>query len=384
MFTVTGNIKDLNTLQYVEGANVRLSTAEDGVVASTLSSESGNFLFTNNQVFLNKLYILTIDKDNYFTLTDTINTIGLEFSRDFTKDYDLSPIPDQPVVLPDILYDLAKWDLKPQFEDSLQSLIETLQINPTITIELGSHTDNRDSEERNDILSQKRAQSVVDYLILRGIDPLRLTAKGYGERVPRTLQKDYVIDGYTFKAGTVLTEEFINSLESNNLKEAAHQLNRRTEFRVLSKDYVPRTNISDNQTAHIRLRPEDNKIDFVQDTRGNFSFNAIVNAYTERITYDQSFDFGVSQIKAMAMLKDGIITKNDFKGDDIDKIITAGAIKNLSVFVIKEMRIADKTLYNVEVTVYNNLLYDWVIGQKVLKKFGNFEFDINTMKLIFK
>lgn len=155
MFTVTGNIKDLNTLQYVEGANVRLSTAEDGVVASTLSSESGNFLFTNNQVFLNKLYILTIDKDNYFTLTDTINTIGLEFSRDFTKDYDLSPIPDQPVVLPDILYDLAKWDLKPQFEDSLQSLIETLQINPTITIELGSHTDNRDSEERNDILSQK-------------------------------------------------------------------------------------------------------------------------------------------------------------------------------------------------------------------------------------
>lgn len=384
MFTVNGNIKDLNTLQYVEGANVRLSTAEDGVVASTLSSESGNFLFTNNQVFLNKLYILTIDKDNYFTLTDTINTIGLEFSRDFTKDYDLSPIPDQPVVLPDILYDLAKWDLKPQFEDSLQSLIETLQINPTITIELGSHTDNRDSEERNDILSQKRAQSVVDYLILRGIDPLRLTAKGYGERVPRTLQKDYVIDGYTFKAGTVLTEEFINSLESNNLKEAAHQLNRRTEFRVLSKDYVPRTNISDNQTAHIRLRPEDNKIDFVQDTRGNFSFNAIVNAYTERITYDQSFDFGVSQIKAMAMLKDGIITKNDFKGDDIDKIITAGAIKNLSVFVIKEMRIADKTLYNVEVTVYNNLLYDWVIGQKVLKKFGNFEFDINTMKLIFK
>lgn len=224
----------------------------------------------------------------------------------------------------------------------------------------------------------------MDYLILRGIDPLRLTAKGYGERVPRTLQKDYVIDGYTFKAGTVLTEEFINSLESNNLKEAAHQLNRRTEFRVLSKDYVPRTNISDKQTAHIRLRPEDNKIDFVQDTRGNFSFNAIVNAYTERITYDQSFDFGVSQIKAMAMLKDGIITKNDFKGDDIDKIITAGAIKNLSVFVIKEMRIADKTLYNVEVTVYNNLLYDWVIGQKVLKKFGNFEFDINTMKLIFK
>lgn len=381
LFTITGNIKDDNSLQYVEGANVRLSTVEEGVMSSTLSSESGNFLFSNNQVFINKLYILTIDKDNYFTLTDTISTMGLEFSRDFNKDYTLVPIPDQPVVLPDILYDFAKWELKPQFEDSLQSLIETLQINPFITIELGSHTDNRDSEERNDILSQKRAQSVVDYLILRGIDPLRLTAKGYGERVPRTLQKDYIFENYTFESGTQLTEEYINSLESNDLKEFAHQLNRRTEFKVLSKDYVPRTDINDDQTAQITLRPEDNKIDFVQDTRGYFSFNAIVNAYTERLTYDQTFDFGVSQQKAMTLLKDGIITKNDFKDENS---ITAGAIKNLSVFVIKEMHIADKTLYNVEVTVYNNLMYDWIIGQRALKKFGNFKFDINTMKLIFE
>ena len=105
-------------------------------------------------------------------------------------------------MLPDILYDLGKWDLKPQFEDSLQGLIETLQVNPTITIELASHTDARDTDEHNDILSQKRAQSVVDYLIIRGIDPLRLTAKGYGERVPRTIQKDITVKGYTFKAPT--------------------------------------------------------------------------------------------------------------------------------------------------------------------------------------
>ena len=103
------------------------------------------------------------------------------------------------------------------------------------------NTDARDTEERNDILSQKRAQSVVDYLIIRGIDPLRLTAKGYGERVPRTLMNDVTTKGYTFKAGTVLTEEFINKLPSTEIKEAAHQMNRRTEFRILSKDFVPRT-----------------------------------------------------------------------------------------------------------------------------------------------
>ena len=383
LFTLNGTIKDKNSLQFVAGANVRIS-GSDGSKASTLSSEKGAFQFNSSQLSINNIYVLTIDKDNFFTLTDTISTMGLEFSRDFTPSYEIEMIPDGSIVLPEIQYDLSQWDLKPQFEDSLQGLIEILQINPNITIELGSHTDFRDTDARNDILSQKRAQSVCDYLVIRGIDPYRLTAKGYGERVPRTLMKDITYEGYTFKSGTQLTESYINALPTEQLKEYAHQLNRRTEFKVISKDYVPRNNIDDEQTATIRLNPEDNKVQFVQDKAGNFVFNAIVNAYTQSITYNQNADFTVSQKQAMELLMNGAINRHDFIGDNIEKIITEGAIKDRSVFIIREMRIADRTVQNIEVTVFNNQKNDWVIGAKALKKFGDFEFNTEEHKLIFK
>lgn len=382
LFTIAGTIKDVNSLQYVDGATVRIA-GSDGSNYTTNSSETGAFLFTNSQIKLNNTYVITIDKKNYLTFTDTISTIGLEFSRDFNEEYQMSMIPDKPVVLPDILYELAKWELRPQFEDSLRGLIELLQVNPNITIELGSHTDSRDSHESNDILSQKRAQSVCDYLVIRGIDPYRLTAKGYGERVPRTLQKDYTHNGFTFKAGTKLTEDYINSLPNDDIKEFAHQLNRRSEFRVISKDYVSREFISDDQMATIDMKPQDNQIDFILNKQGNYIFKSIINAYTEDITYDKDFDFGVSQEKVMELLKEGIITKNDFIGDNIERIITIGAVADRAEFVIREMHIADRTVENIKVTVYNNLTSDWVMGQKTLKQFGEFKFDTNNMKLIF-
>jgi len=383
LFTINGTIKDRNSLQLVSGANVSI-IGTDGTRATTLSSDKGTFQFNESVLSLNNIYILTIDKNNYFTTTDTISTMGLEFSRDFTPNYEIAMIPSGTVVLPEIQYDLGKWDLKPQFEDSLQGLIEILQVNPNITIELGSHTDYRDTDARNDILSQKRAQSVCDYLVIRGIDPLRLTAKGYGERVPRTLRNDVTFKGYTFKAGTKLTEDYIKKLPSEEIQEYANQLNRRTEFRVLSKDFVPRESVDDDQMANIKLNPEDNKVAFAQDKSGYFSFKTYINAYTEYVTYDRDSDFSVSQKKVMEMLNNGNITKDDFIGENIDRIITAGAVKDRAVFIIKEMRIADRSVENIEVTVVNSQKYDWMIGSKALKKFGNFEFDTDEHKLIFK
>jgi hypothetical protein len=131
--------------------------------------------------------------------------------------------------------------LKPQYQDSLQGLIKTLDENETIIIELASHTDSRGTDESNDVLSQKRAESVVNYLIDRGIDPDRLVAKGYGEHVPRQLSKDMMKDGFLFKAGTVLSQAFVDSLKTKPEQEAAYALNRRSEFRILSKDFVPKT-----------------------------------------------------------------------------------------------------------------------------------------------
>ena len=355
LFTFSGTVKDAKTKQYASNAAVRL-IGSDGSNIMTRTKEKGYFNFSDSQINKNTTYDITIDKDNYFTLTAQQTTIGLEFSKDIVQDFDIEPIPQEPIMLPDILYDLGKWDLKPQFEDSLQGLIETLQVNPTITIELASHTDARDTDERNDILSQKRAQSVVDYLIIRGIDPHRLTAKGYGERVPRTIQKDMTVRGYTFKAGTRLTEDFINKLPNNDVREAAHQMNRRTEFRILSKDFVPRDHISEGGTVNIAINPEEDQTEmFTIDKKGYFNFVGIVDGYKEPFTYSQNADLCVSESRALQLLKDGRITADDFKGDT-EKILTTGGIANNSIVVIKEVRIAGRSLYNVECKVVSKMI----------------------------
>ena len=100
-----------------------------------------------------------------------------------------------------------------------------------------SHTDSRDTEEYNMDLSQKRAQSVVDYLIGKGIAAERLTAKGYGETSPKVVDEAIMKDAPFLRLGTTLTEQYINSLDNDEQKEIAHQINRRTEFRVLRTDY---------------------------------------------------------------------------------------------------------------------------------------------------
>ena len=383
LFTFSGTVKDAKTKQYVSNASVRM-VGSDGSSNMTRTNEKGYFNFSESQMNMNTTYDITIDKDNYFTLTAQETTIGLEFSKDIEKEYDIEPIPQEPIMLPDILYDLGKWDLKPQFEDSLQGLIETLQVNPTITIELASHTDLRDTDEHNDILSQKRAQSVVDYLIIRGIDPMRLTAKGYGERVPRTLQNDITVKGYTFKAGTRLTEDFINSLPNNEIKEAAHQMNRRTEFRILSKDYVPREHINEGGTVNIAINPQEDQSEMFNVTqKGYFTFFATVDGYKEPFTYSQNADFCVSESRALELLKDGRLSADDFKGD-VDKILTTGGIENGAICVIKEVRIAGRSLFNVECKVISKMLEQWVIGQKNMKQLGNFEFDTKEKKLKFK
>ena len=120
---------------------------------------------------------------------------------------------------------------------SLDKLVETLNDNPNITIELMSHTDSRGTEQDNIILSQRRAQSVVDYLISKGISAERLQAKGYGEAVPKVVD-DKTAQEYNFlKVGQTLNETFINSLSTSEQQEKAHQVNRRTEFKVLRTDF---------------------------------------------------------------------------------------------------------------------------------------------------
>lgn len=383
LFTLGGTVKDEKTLQFVENATIRL-VGSNGISVSTRTNEQGFYLFGNTQLNKNTTYEIIVDKDNYFTQTAIETTVGLEFSKDLEKDFLLEPIPEKPIPLPDILYDLARWELKPQYEDSLQGLIQTLQQNPTIIIELASHTDSRDTEERNDILSQRRAQSVVDYLIIRGIDPDRLVAKGYGERVARTLERDFIVEGYIFKEGTVLSEEVINQLATEQEKEAAHQLNRRTEFRILSKDFVPKSAIQEVKTEiDIAINPEENKTDFSINQEGSFVAQCIVDDFTESFVYNRTENASISLQKGMEWLKKGIINRDNLIGE-AEELLQAGSISNGAVFTIAEIRIANRTLTDVEVTVVHQQLDPLVFGQRLLSRFGDFEFDASTKKLIFK
>ena len=100
-----------------------------------------------------------------------------------------------------------------------------------------SHTDSRDTEEYNQDLSQKRAQVVVQYLIDKGIEGERLMPKGYGESEPKIVDAEIAQQNKFLKESSALTEQYINSLTDDEQKEIAHQINRRTEFRVLRTDY---------------------------------------------------------------------------------------------------------------------------------------------------
>jgi peptidoglycan-associated lipoprotein len=383
-FTLGGTVKDDRTLQFVPGARVDI-VGSDGISMTARTTENGIYMFGKSQIMPNTTYEMTVSKDNYFNTTGRVTTVGYEKSKDLKRDFMLEPIPEEPVVLPDILYDLAKWDLKPQYQDSLQGLITTLDENPTLVIELASHTDTRNTDEYNDILSQKRAQSVVDYLIERGIDPDRLIAKGYGERVPRILTKDIMSGGFLFTKGTVITDSLIATFPTTEQKEAAHQLNRRTEFRVISKDFVPKPkNVELGKTVQIQINPDDNILKYALAPKTGFIVApCIINGYTVQFTYDPKQIAQISVDEAMRLLGEGAIGKEDFKGDP-DVVLANSTIANRSILVVKEMAIANVTVKDIEVMVNSNLGYPLIIGNAVLSAFGNFTIDNQQQQIIFK
>jgi outer membrane protein OmpA-like peptidoglycan-associated protein/tetratricopeptide (TPR) repeat protein len=142
-----------------------------------------------------------------------------------------------PVLIDNIFYDFDKATLRPESKESLDNLIALLNENPNVTIELSSHTDNRGSDKYNERLSQRRAETVVNYLIEHGIASDRLSPVGYGEGKPKVIKKK-LTEKYTWlKEGDQLTPEFIDALTDEEKKEVCHQLNRRTEFIVLRTTY---------------------------------------------------------------------------------------------------------------------------------------------------
>jgi len=231
-FNVTGLVKDEKTGAPVTSSLVEL-IASDGSNLQAETGTAGDFKFA---LKADVDYIFLASKRGYLNGKERETTKGQEKSREFMVTILLTAI-DRPIELPNILYDFGKWELRPESMVSLDKLVETLIDNPNVTIELMSHTDSRDTEEFNQDLSQKRAQAVVEYLIEKGIAGERLAAKGYGESSPKVVDAIIAVQNPFLKSGTTLTEQYINTLSGEEQKEIAHQINRRTEFRVLRTDY---------------------------------------------------------------------------------------------------------------------------------------------------
>ena len=234
IFAVNGVVKDERTDQVLPGSKVK-SVGSDGITVESTTGEDGTFRFMLKTA---TDYVFIASFEGYLNGKERESTRGLDQSRDFDVTIYLAST-KRAIELPNIFYDFAKWDLRPESMVSLDNLVETLNDNPNVTIELMSHTDSRGTPADNLELSQKRAQSVVDYLISKGIAADRLQAKGYGESQPKVVDEKLVATQDYLEVDDVLTEAFINQLGSPELEERAHQVNRRTEFKVLTTDYIP-------------------------------------------------------------------------------------------------------------------------------------------------
>lgn len=234
LFTLKGIVKDIETGEILPNAKVKL-IGTDGTSAEVTTDENGNFAFEENGPdarYINPetSYSLFVEKDKYLNAKGKETTLNLTKSKNFFHEYALQPFKNTVIKLPLIEYAYNKADLKDNSKDSLNFLYQIMVDNPTIIIQLRSHTDFRGSARYNQSLSQRRAQSCVDYLVKeKGIDAERIKAKGMGESEP--------IKGAN---GVVLDEPTIKALPSEAAKEAAHQRNRRTDFKVLSTDFVPK------------------------------------------------------------------------------------------------------------------------------------------------
>jgi peptidoglycan-associated lipoprotein len=230
LFVIEGTVYEQESHAKVMGATIRMVGSDGSDV--TLKTDTGGFYMYganggDRYVKESTSYIISCDgHDIGYLATErtraTESTIGVTNSKTFIHDFVLKKfVPNVEIRFPEVQYGFDSANLRPNSKDSLNFLVHLLNNNPTITIYLDAHTDQRGSVEHNKTLSIARAQSCVNYLISQGIDSARLTPVGWGFSRP-------LIDIKTILAAP------------KNEQEALYQKNRRTVFRVNSTKYIPK------------------------------------------------------------------------------------------------------------------------------------------------
>jgi peptidoglycan-associated lipoprotein len=213
VFNVSG--KAINNASGKSFAGVKINIiGSDGSTQMVITDPAGKYKFALKK---DVNYQLSASKYRFFGDVAETSTYGYKESKDLELNFRLNPIPLKEIIIKGILYDLASADLKPESIERLDTITKTLSDNPTFVIEIASHTDSRADSTYNNQLSLRRAQSVVNYLVSKGIESERLRPRGYGESKLLNECKD----------GVTCPEEM-------------HALNRRTTFSIISEDYVPK------------------------------------------------------------------------------------------------------------------------------------------------
>ena len=226
-----GYVTDLEE-EPIEGAVVRI-VGTDGSNQRTTTRPDGSFSFPLQRGIS---YAMMAGARGFLNARQEFSTDTAETDAEYGIDFMLASL-SKPNIVENIFYDYDKATLRPESTEALDELVKLLKDNPNITIEMTSHTDRHGTAEYNIDLSNRRAKSVVDYLIAAGISPDRLKYQGFGKSRPKTVTKRVNRLFPQFNEGDEVTEEFILALPEEADRDAADQINRRTEFNVLSVDY---------------------------------------------------------------------------------------------------------------------------------------------------
>lgn len=225
--TISGWVVDKDD-EPVPNAIIRI-VGNDGSNQKEVARDDGSFRFRLQR---GVKYVMLAGANGYLNQKVEFESDSAEEDADYGIDFTLASI-NKPSVVENIFYDFDKATLRPESMTALDEIAVMLEDNPNVSIEMGAHTDRKGSEEYNMNLSERRAKSVVDYLVGKGISPERLTWVGYGKSRPKTVTKRIAKEYPQFAEGVTLTPEYVDTLEEAD-REAADQINRRTEFQVTS------------------------------------------------------------------------------------------------------------------------------------------------------
>lgn len=228
--TIEGLVMDKDE-EPVKNAIIRI-VGNDGSNQKEVARDDGSFSFALQR---GVKYVMLAGAKGYLNQKQEFASDSTMEDANYWVEFILPSI-SKPSVVENIFYDYDKADLRSESKTALNELIAVLHDNPNVTIEMASHTDRWGSDAYNINLSERRAKSVVDYLVENGISRNRLQPHGYGKSRPKTVTKRIARLYPQFKEGDILTEEFIKTLSEED-QQAADQINRRTEFSVLSLTY---------------------------------------------------------------------------------------------------------------------------------------------------